>query len=318
MKIKNRLLYFKRVMDTYTKRDSNVYFWHTNLGIAAINNYNVMDEYYMDFTCKLHYEGPYDEDGVPTLNYKGNIGVRYNIVAIAQYALGAYNKYINTKDDKYKDIFLNQADWFVKNNDKGGWNYDFDWNGSVEPYISGLSQFQAISVLLRAHKLTSNLKYLDVAKEAYNRSMKMVEDGGTVFVDNNGYYWIEEHPNVSVMTHILNGFIWALWGVYDYYIYLNDDNSLLMYNKFIDTLKNNLHKFDASIWSLYDLSNNKIKMVCSKYYHNLHIVQLRILYNISKEKVFNEYALKWEKYSNNIIYRNIALIWKVIFKVFYY
>ena len=41
------------------------------------------------------------------------------------------------------------------------------------------------------------------------------------FTDEHGNLWFEEYI-VSPPTHILNGFMWAAWGVYDYFLATGD------------------------------------------------------------------------------------------------
>ena len=42
--------------------------------------------------------------------------------------------------------------------------------------------------------------------------LKDIDEGGVVYADEDGHTWFEEYI-VSPPTHILNGFIWASWGV---------------------------------------------------------------------------------------------------------
>ena len=56
-------------------------------------------------------------------------------------------------------------------------------------------------------------------------------------------------------THILNGFIWALWGIYDYWLLSSDKNIKILFDKYCDTLSNNIDRYDIGYWSLYELSN---------------------------------------------------------------
>ena len=50
---------------------------------------------------------------------------------------------------------------------------------------------------------------------AFQSFQRPVSDGGVLVEDDRGHVWIEEYL-VDPPSHILNGFIWALWGVYDY------------------------------------------------------------------------------------------------------
>ena len=144
-----------------------------------------------------------------------------------------------------------------------------------------------------------------------------IKHGGVKFTDQNGNVWLEE-TIVDPATHILNGFLWTLFGIWDYYLLTKDKKAKNLFDKCIKTLKCNLGDFDAGFWSLYEQSGTKMKMLASGFYHKLHIVQLKILYKITEENIFKNYADKWQSYQNNWFYRKIAFIYKAIFKILYY
>jgi hypothetical protein len=59
-------------------------------------------------------------------------------------------------------------------------------------------------------------------------------------------------------------------------------------------------------------------MVASPFYHQLHIVQLRVMHQLTKVAVFAQTADRWEEYSRNRLNRARALVHKSIFKLCYY
>lgn len=319
MALKNRLNYWSRIFPAYSKKNkSQLSFWHNKPEINNSFSKNKLGQYYMLFKSKAYYSGFFDQNGIPLLNYEGKIGKQYNPIAIAQYGLAHYNIYQKTKDQKSLKIFLNQADWLVNNLDKGLWMHNFNWEYKKElkaPWYSGLAQGQGISVLARAYDLTKDQKYLDATNLAFKSFLKEVNTGGVVF--NDDYVWIEEYI-VDPPTHILNGFIWAIWGIYDYFLLTQDSLARGLYDSCVKTLKKNLKKYDYGFWSLYDLSRQGLKNIASPFYHQLHIVQLRIMFELTQEPVFKKYALKWKKYQNNFLFRKIALIYKIIFKLIYF
>ncbi len=279
----------------------------------------------MSFFYKAEYQGPFDEKGIPMLDYKGKIGKQYNPIAIAQYALGHYNLYFNTNKNCHLDVFLKQADWLVENikRNKFGipvWLHNFDWKYKEilrNPWYSGLAQGIGISVLARAYNTTKEGKYLDTADKAYLVFENNINEGGVVYWDKKGSPWIEEYI-LNTPTHILNGFIWALWGVYDYSLLLKEKNATKLWDNCLETLKKNLEKFDIGYWSLYDLSQTKIKNLASPFYHKLHIVQLEVLYRLSKIEIFKEFSQKWKRYLDFKFNRNRAYFNKAIFKLLYF
>ena len=60
-------------------------------------------EYYMPFLEKADYAGPYDADGIPLLNYHGQIGRQYNPIAISQWGLGNFNLFLRSKDRSVRE-----------------------------------------------------------------------------------------------------------------------------------------------------------------------------------------------------------------------
>jgi len=320
------LAYFDRVIYAYfLKRDSQLCFWHGQPEINLNAFVKENKEYYMTFFDKANYQGPFDKRGIPLLNYYGKIGKQYNPIAIAQYALGHYNLYFNTKRNCHLDVFLKQADWLVENikgNEFGVpvWLHNFDWEYKEilrNPWYSGLAQGIGISVLVRAYNTTKDGKYLDTADKAYLAFENDINKGGVIHWDKKGSPWIEEYI-LSPPTHILNGFIWALWGVYDYLLLLKEKNARKLWDNCLETLKKNLEKFDIGYWSLYDLSQTKIKNLASPFYHKLHIVQLEVLYRLSKIEIFKEFSQKWERYLNFKFNRSRAYFNKAIFKLLYF
>ena len=53
-------------------------------------------QYFMEFQGKAAYRGRFDSDGVPLLDYLGDIGLRHNPIAIAQYGLARFNRWCRT------------------------------------------------------------------------------------------------------------------------------------------------------------------------------------------------------------------------------
>jgi len=321
-----KLYYWHRIAKAYLlPTTSQLSFWH---GTPEINEMPDLDNpkpYYMKFHYKANYNGHFDEHGIPMLDYHGNIGLQYNPIAIAQYGLGSYNLYLDSNNKRRLNKFYAVADWLLENlkpnqKDVFVWHHYFDFeyrDTLISPWYSGLAQGLGLSVLARAYKESNNQEYLEGHSKAWISMTKNLDDGGVLYNDTEGNIWIEEYI-VSPPTHILNGFIWALWGVYDNWKLNNSNSAKILFEKCIKTLKYNLIKYDSGYWSLYEQSDTFLPMISSPFYHKLHIVQLKILYNLTKESFFDELARKWELYNHSILKRNKALIKKTLFKIFYY
>ncbi len=279
----------------------------------------------MPFVEKADYQGTYDPDGIPQLDYHGRIGLQYNPIAIAQYGLGNYNLWRRTGDSDRRRKFFLVADWLclhLESNSHGFlvWNHHFDWeyrDRLKSPWYSALAQGQGISVLVRAHNESEDGRYLEAARRAFTAFQHPISEGGVAFVDNSGDLWFEEYI-VSPPTHILNGFIWALWGVHDYALATSDNSAHELFSRGVRTLLHNLSRYDLGFWSLYEQSGTRLPMVASPFYHRLHIVQLRVMRRLTNELLFAEVADGWEAYTQNKFNRTRALLWKSAFKLLYY
>lgn len=324
--INKKINYWQRIFEAYILgRRSHLSFWHEKPTVNPDAFNGGLGEYYMTFYDKANYAGPFDENKIPLLDYQGKIGKQYNPIAIAQYGLGNYNLYKKNNSKKNLEAATRQADWLSENLEanKFGvkvWMHHFDWeyrDTLKAPWYSALAQGSGISLLVRIYKETGEKKYLTTAQEAFKSLIISTNRGGVLYVDSDNDYWLEESV-VNPPTHILNGFLWTLFGVWDYYFLTKDDEAKDLFDKSIITLKKNLEKFDVGFWSLYEQSGTTIKMIASRFYHNLHIVQLDIMHNLTHEDIFKEYRDRWIKYRENRAYVLGSQLCKIVFKVFYY
>jgi hypothetical protein len=279
----------------------------------------------MVFGSKADYAGPFDQSSVPLLDYRGALGRQYNPIAISQYGLGNYNLYVRTQDTHRRTKFLGIADWLVSTlipNSAGVhvWMHNFDWDYRdrlCAPWYSGLAQGAGISVLLRAYQMTGDQAYFEAARNAFRSFTIDVSEGGVACHDEQGRLWFEEYI-VSPPTHILNGFMWALWGVYDYFVASGDVRARELFDSAVQTLHGRLSDFDTGFWSLYEQSGTRLRMIASPFYHSLHIVQLRVMERLTGDKIFGEFADRWNSYRASRMNRMRALVQKALFKLCYY
>lgn len=320
------LNYYRRIASAYLfGGQSHLNFWHETPEENPSATINELGQYYMSFREKADYGGPYDAAQIPMLDYRGKIGRQYNPIAIAQYGLGNYNLFRRTGDHDRRDNVFIVADWLashLEQNPQGlaVWNHHFDWEYRDRlraPWYSALAQGQGISLLLRAHKESAESRYLDAAQRAVACFFKPVSAGGVAFTDEQGDLWFEEYI-VSPPTHILNGFIWAAWGIHDYFLATQETAAQDLFARAVCTLLRNLDRYDLGFWSLYEQSGTRLPMVASPFYHQLHIVQLRVMHRLTGERKFAEIADRWETYGRSASKRTRALCYKSAFKLCYY
>lgn len=320
------LRYYRRIFSAYLfGGKSHLTFWHETPSDNPRASITELGEYYMPFTGKANYQGAYDRSGIPQLDYHGHIGLQYNPIAIAQYGLGNYNLWRSTNDPDRRKNFLLIADWLMANLEKNSqglsvWKHHFDWeyrDTLKAPWYSALAQGQGISVLVRAYKELNDTRYLVAAQCAFASFQRSIGEGGVAYTDPSEDLWFEEYI-VSPPTHILNGFIWALWGVHDYFLATKDAGVRDLFTRGVHTLLHNLNRYDLGFWSLYEQSGTRLPMVASRFYHQLHIVQLRVMHRLTGEKEFLAVADRWESYTRSRANRTRALCYKIAFKLCYY
>ncbi|HVM94251.1 MAG TPA: D-glucuronyl C5-epimerase family protein [Terriglobales bacterium] len=327
-----RWRYYRRILPAYLGAGrSQLTFWHETPEIGAgVENFTPgatrhLGAYYMSFREKAGYAGAFDDAGIPMLDYRGDIGPQYNPIAIAQWGLGNFNLFRQNAESEGLHRTLKAADWLVANLEHNAhglrvWHHRFDWeyrSTLKAPWYSGLAQGQGISLLLRAHAQTGDTKYSQAAEEAFECLTRPVSEGGVLFEDHEGNLWIEEYL-VDPPTHILNGFMWALWGVLDFWIAIAEPSAKEVFDRGVSTLLRNLARYDTGYWSLYEQSGTRLKMLASPFYHRLHVVQLRIMAALTGLREFAEFAHQWETYASRRANRARALIGKSAFKLVHY
>jgi len=225
---------------------------------APVEQEYLLQEYYIHMEP---WEGSFDSDGIPLVDYGGEIGLQYNPVTISQHALANWALYLKTSKSKYRETFMKQADWLIEHLVLGEgrgfyvWEYHFDFvpREMKAPWISAMAQGQGISVLLRAYELTEEEKYLEAAEAALEAFEIPIGEGGVMHADEKGFVWYEEYPG-QPPPHVLNGFIFALFGLNDFYKATASEKALRLFDEGIETLEANLHRYDIGYWSAHDLT----------------------------------------------------------------
>lgn len=266
--------------------------------------------YYNDLTGKVNKNTILDSNGIP-INIIANGKKVYFPISIFQYALGLWDLYLLTNEEKRKLEFFKQCEWIIANQkENGSWDC-FGPIGYSNYSVSSMGQGEAISVLLRAYEITGEQRWLESAKQAINFMCISVDEGGTLFVKDNNYYF-EEYPDKNCEKHaVLNGWIFSLFGIYDFLKINKDVRIENIYEKSLETLKRNLISYDMGYWTYYDKSGR----IASPAYHNLHVALLNTLSEITNETYFKKISNKWKGYAKNNFYCFKAITRKLIQKI---
>lgn len=265
---------------------------HVNQAVGQNYVPGRLEGYFNDLTQKvLNNKGVLMKKGVPISVVEGGRKILFPI-AIFQYGLGAYDLYLQTGEDTYRNQFDKCVYWAIENQEESGsWN-NFGYIYPDNPY-SSMCQGEGASLLLRAYVSTDNKMYLDAAEKAIEFMLKPIEEGGTAKYTEKSLYLYEYTDKPCV----LNGWIFSIFGLYDICLATNEKKYRIALEKTVETLKNTLPQFDNGYWSKYDLGD----IITSPFYHKLHIAQLEALGKTFNEPVFCEYKKKFEAYQANKI-----------------
>jgi len=168
--------------------------------------------YYADFTlCILAKPHCLDIENVFKIGSSTESEANYNIAGICEFALINLEKYYNTKDEKYLNLFLSNIKWLesnaVINSETAYWYYTYEMGEySGNKWASSISQGMAASVMTRAYVLLKEEKYLDLAIKAVNTILTPVHQGGFKYSYDTFKCFYEESGTNS---HILNGHVYG-------------------------------------------------------------------------------------------------------------
>ncbi len=276
-----------------------------------------LGEYYFVFTEKAmeNQKGGqksivYDDNGIPMnptyIDVKEKDYV-YFPLTIGQVGLAVFHTYLKTKSEDDKKRFLKFPEWFFDTaieDEKLGvyWLTDvpLPQYKNSGPWQSAFVQGRGISNLLRGYQLTGKVEWKDMAEKALQPFAIPVNEGGVTSFTKYGPFY--EEYTAEVPTLVLNGMIFAMCGITDFLrVFQEHKLARKLYDEGIETLKNSLPDFDLGYWSKYNLceaewypQNDPATIT----YQHLHITQLNMLYKLTGEKIFDDYAKKFKKQIN--------------------
>jgi heparosan-N-sulfate-glucuronate 5-epimerase len=253
--------------------------------------------------------GSLDEEGVPYNILTGTYPAAYHPTTIVQYGLANWNAYLATQDEKYRQTFMKQVHWLLMHEvlftgNAGGWPMPFsvsDYEARA-PWLSALIQGNAISAFARAYRLTHEEVYLQAARRAVRTFELDIRAGGvSTSIGADGVFF--EEVAVYPAAHILNGYILALIGLYDYLALTNETFIAALIQRSHVTLHGIIDEFDTGYWTRYDLL---YKALASRFYHTLHTTLLAALAHYSGCEQCAKLAARWAVYKYRSSYHIAA------------
>jgi heparosan-N-sulfate-glucuronate 5-epimerase len=226
-------------------------------------------------------------------------------VATAQWALGAYERYLAGEGEEWLACALDAGRYLVEDQEldggsDGAWLHQMEMPHSYlvrPPWISAMAQGEGASLLVRLYNATGEETFAEAARRALKPLSIPVARGGVRALLAGGPFF-EEYPT-KPPSFVLNGGIFAMWGCYDVGVGLEDAAALQDFNDALDALARNIERWDTGYWSLYDLFPHPlVRNVASSAYHALHINQLRAMQRIAPRKELEETAQRFEGYAS--------------------
>ncbi|HWX75404.1 MAG TPA: D-glucuronyl C5-epimerase family protein, partial [Solirubrobacteraceae bacterium] len=129
------------------------------------------------------------------------------------------------------------------------WEYLFSFDGGAPPWTSGLSQGTALQALSRAYSRLKNPAYLAAAKQALG-IFQTPPPAGVLVRTAAGSHYLEY--TYAPQERILNGFIQADIGLYDYTKYTADPLGEKLFEAGDAEARVEVPRYDTGAWSMYD------------------------------------------------------------------
>ena len=242
--------------------------------------------YYIDFRGKIDWQGEVREE-VPVLYFPTRGKALFFPSMILQYGLGCLDRYFETGSASYMEKIQDVCRWIVKHiNAEGHFDNLFSLLHTGADYYSNnsaMTQGEALSFLARVvqNGLVQSADGLRTTMDLiYSNMIMEVEKDGTTLYVNEDVYLCEYCRKDNYI--VLNGWIFGIFGLYDYEQYLGTKLPIL--ESTLNTLERQLDAYivRGDRWSYYD---NK-RRLSSPIYQVTHISLLDALYRITHRQRF--------------------------------
>jgi heparosan-N-sulfate-glucuronate 5-epimerase len=177
-------------------------------------------------------------------------------------------------------------------------------------WYAGMAQGQAASVFVRAYLRSGQPVYETAARQAIEPLLR--RDSRFVAATAEGP--VLEEAEADRPSHILNGWIFALWGLWDVRVGLGDDAAGSLLEQTIECLRARLDRYDVGWWTRYSLYPHPLPDLAKPFYHRLHIDQMAVLHRLTGVHEFESAAERWTAY-DSAVGRYLAVAHKIPFKM---
>jgi hypothetical protein len=154
------------------------------------------------------------------------------------------------------------------------------------PWYSGMAQGLAASFFVRLAAVRRAPKRIDAAgRFVLGLEQLHTRQAGpwASAVDSRHYLWIEEYPDAH--DHTLNGFMFAMFGVYEYWRATHSADAQRLFQGGVATLRHYLPAFRVpGHISYYCLAHH----VQNLKYHRIHVWQMRAQGRMTGDRFFTD------------------------------
>jgi heparosan-N-sulfate-glucuronate 5-epimerase len=237
-------------------------------------------------------------------------------VTLAQLALGWYERMLLGDPHAWDHFQRTSAELLSRAEESGGqllWPYDDivpKYGLKGRQWYDGMTQAQAASTFVRAFLRSGQPEYEAAARGAIEPLLRM----DSRFVTRTPSGPILEEGGSRPPAHILNGWIFSIWGLWDIRFGLDERRADSLLNETIECLRANLYKYDVGWWTRYSLFPHVLPDLAKPFYHRIHIDQVAVLYRLTGIPEFRAASERWESY-NRRAGRFMALAQKLPFKI---
>lgn len=258
---------------------------YENTPIGSNIDSDAVRGYYIDFTAK-------------TVSPSATAPQELVPAGLAQLALGWWERLL-AGDAHAEQHFLDACDLLEKTSsvesDARVWYYAIPLRKYRLPagWMSALAQAQAASVFVRAAAHTQDDRYAGLALAAIRPLV--AHEPPTLLAQIAEGPVPEECPS-EPPSLILNGWIYALWGLRDVAVGLGAEQARSTYYDSLGCLLAVLPRYDVGWWTRYSLYPFRLPDLAKIFYHRLHIAQADLMGHLTSERAFFDAAARWRAY----------------------
>lgn len=222
----------------------------------------------------------------------------------AQYAMSALLEWENSGDQIWLDRAIRNAQELIDTHVErdGAWWYQYDWDWTyldrtlTAPWWSGMAQGEALTVFSRLAQIQpENAIWREAAARTFDsflqRGSGNTEPWSTVI--DNGYLWFEEYAGDQPPLLVMNGHVFAIFGLYEYWLLTADERAATYIDGGATAILNSMPLIRAEGEVSYYCSQREY---CRRIewqnptYHPIHMQQLKALGRITGEQQFDQWA----------------------------